>query len=49
MNSLLACRRKIHAKVKSVINIITCYSVLGELYVYVHNAKTKEKKQTGKI
>lgn len=49
MNSLLVCCRKIHAKVKSVINIITCYSVLGELYVYVHNAKTKENEQTRKI
>lgn len=49
MNSLLACHRKIHTKVKSVIHITTCYSVLGELFVYVRNAKTKENEQTGKI
>lgn len=40
---------KIHAKVKSVINIITCYIVVGDrCYVYVHNAEERGKKKQKK-
>lgn len=49
MKSVLAChRKKIHAKVKSVINIITCYIVVGDRCKSVSITQRKEKKKKTK-